>query len=319
MKHLIITIPSFLYCLTAWGQHSEARQFLQANSKSSLYYIDLKDAEGKVYDMGSHFDIAGKGYSIRRTDTLQRQADGSYTGKHSRIVREKEELYLVNTLKKTRKFRLDAVTDSNLVNQNLNNGYYLDHYIALSEELNKTYPLNHVTFRGSFSTWAAFPDKVKEMDHLQFITFADERLQHIKDSTTAAQEKNIRLTNYIVQNIHAIDYTVLKDSLALLPAKYAGESKYYGMVINTVAMRQPEYFFRLAEDLPEQRPLLLSCAADNKQAFSGLGSVKGHDEMKKAYLKEVKTNRLMPFWGVGSAAIGAGLLAWAIIALTNSQ
>lgn len=318
MKHLIITMPVFLYCLTAWGQSGAGHQFLQTNSKSYLYYIDLKDEEGRVYAMGSHFDIAGRGYSIWRTDTLQRQADGSYTGRNSHIIREKEALYLVSTFRKTRKFRLEPVKDSNLANNNMNNGYYLDHYIGLSVELNKTYPLNHFTFRGSYFTWKDLPDSVKEMDHLLFRSFADERLKYIKDSTSAAQEKYIRLTNYIVQNIRSIDYATLKDSLALLPAKYAGESKYFGMVIDSVAIRQPEYFFRLAEDLPEQRQLIFVCEDSNKKAIPGLKNVTGHDEMKKAFLKEVKTARFMPYGGFLSAALGAALLIWGIVALAGS-
>lgn len=317
MKHLIAIIPAFLYCLAAWGQNIAGRQFLQTNSKSYPYYVDLKGEEGKVYAIGGRIDVAGRGYTIWKTDTLQRQPDGSYTGRHFRIIREKDELYLVSTFRKTRKSLLDAVKDSNLANNHLNNGYYLDHYIALSEELNKTYPLNHFTFRGAYFTWKALPEKEKEMDYLQFRAFADEKLTYIKDTTIAAQEKYIRLKNYIVQNIHSINYTALKDSLALLPAKYAGESRYYGMVIDTVAMRQPEYFFRLAEDLPEHRSLLLSCAVYNKQAHPGLESVEGHDEMKKVFFKERKSNRLAPFQGIGAAAIGAGLFIWIAIVFSR--
>lgn len=310
MKRLIATILAFAHYPAVWGQ----TQLLQTNSKSHLYYVDLSEAEGRVYTMGSYLDVAGRGYSIAGTDTLFKQPDGSYTGRNSRIIREKDELYLVSTSRKTRKYRLNAVRDPNLANNNLNNAYYLGRYFAMSKELNNAYPLNHHTFRGGYYTWEALLKEEKEMSYLPFREWADKRLKEIKDSTSAAQDKYTRLTNHITQNIRQMDYAALKDSLSQLPAEYAGKSRYYGTVIDTVAVQQPEYFFRLAEDFPQHRSLIFWSGVHTKRAHAGLESVEGHDEMKKTFFKERKFNKAFPFYALGSAALGAGLLALIIIA-----
>lgn len=315
MKHFIATILAFAYYMAVSGQPGAARQFLQTNSKSHLYYVDLRDGEGRVYAIGPYYDVAGTGHSITKTDTLQRQPDGSYSGRHFRISGEKDECYLVSTGKKTRKFRLDTVKDPNLVNNNLNNAYYLEQYYAMSSELYKTYPLNHHTFRDVFARWKALPNNEKEMDHLQFRGFADKRLKEIKDSSSVAQDKYVRLTNHIVQNIRSMDYTAFKDSLAQVPAEYAGTSRYYSTVIDTVALRQPEYFFRLAEDLPQHQSLIFMCGINNKQALAGLENVKGHDEVKKSFLKSLKSDRSAQVQAIGALALGAGLIIGIIIAL----
>jgi hypothetical protein len=262
MKHCIVTMLLFVHYQFACGQTDTSRQFLQTNSKSNLYYVDLKDADLKVYAMGRYYDVAGQGYAIVKTDTLQKQPDGSYGGRYYRIIDEKDGLYLVNTLRKNSKSRLDTASASNLVNKNLNNAYYLDQYLDMSRKLNAAYPLNRFDFRQGFYTWKAMAEQAKEMDYQQFREIADKRFKEINDSTSIVQDKNTRLANYINKNIHSIDYTTLKDSLSQLPAEYVSNSSYYKTVIDTIALRQPEYFFRLAEDLPEDRKVILpDCSA----------------------------------------------------------
>ena len=145
------------------------------------------------------------------------------------------------------------------------------------------------------------------MDHQQFRGFTDNRLQGLADSITRTQDKYTRLTNHIIENIGQIAYAALKDSLAQLPAEYAGKSQYYSKVINTVIVSQPEYFLRLAEDFPQDRSLIFLAVVDNKQARTRIESVAGHDDTRKAFLKERKEYKSLPYKAIGAAALGAGL------------
>lgn len=207
MKYLLSILLILVTVKFAQGQVQAGHQLLKGSSKSRLYYVDIKNNEAKVYTMGRYLDVAGSGYSIMRTDTLPQQADGSYAGRQSRIIR-----------------------------------------------------------------------------------------------------KYTRLTNHIIKSIQQIDYAALRDSVAQLPAEYAGKSQYYSKVMNTVVVSQPEYFLRLAEDFPQDRSLIFSSVVDNKQARTTIESVMGHDNTRNAFLKERKEYKSLPYKAIGIATLGAGLL-----------
>lgn len=285
MKHTIIIILLLNY-LFASGQDNGGKHLFQTNSKTHLYYVDLSNTDGKVYTMGGYLDKAGEGYSLRSTDTLFRQTDGTYTGNNIQIATESNKLYLVTESKKTKKFLLETVESLNAANHNLNNAYYLDHYFKMSDELNKMYPLNHHSFRNGFYAWEALPNK--DIDYLQFRDFANKRLKEIQDSISKIQDSYVALSNYIIQNIKTLHYDVLRDSLTKLPAEYKSLSWYYGTVINEVARQRPEYFFKLAEDFPANRHLIFFAPENNKDVIAGLRAVEGHDEIKKAFFKGKK-------------------------------
>lgn len=308
MKYLLAILLILVTVTFAQGQVQAGHQLLKGSSKSRLYYVDVKNNEATVYTMGRYLDVAGKGYSIMKTDTLPQQADGSYTGRQSRIILEENVRYLVNITGKTRKCRLDSISLLPAAYNQLNNAYYLDHYFAMAKQLNKTFPLNHHSFRDAFFIWQAFPTAVKEMDYQAFRGFADNQLQQITDSITHKQDKYTRLTNHIIKSIQQIDYAALRDSVAQLPAEYAGKSQYYSKVMNTVVVSQPEYFLRLAEDFPHDRSLIFSTVADNKQARTTIESVTGHDDTRNAFLKVRREYKSLPYKAIGIAALGAGLL-----------
>jgi len=294
MKHLIAILCAAAHCLTVSGQ------LLHTTSKANLYYVDLKDETGIVYAMGTYYDVAATGKTVWDTDTLQKQADGSYTGRHSRVFREENWLYLVSKArKKGRKFQLAAVNDPKLANSHLNSAYYIGNYFAMIRELEEAYPLSNQDWRKGFYTWRALPDKEKEMDYLQFRAFTDARLKEIKDSTTAVHDRYVRLTDYVVQNMPVIDYAALKDSLTQLHVGPGGANAYYGKILDSAVVHRLEYFFRLAEDLPEQQSLLFWYGTHSKQVIRGLKSVNGHEETKKALLKQLKSERGMLYWVIG--------------------
>lgn len=311
MKYVITTILLLFYYLLTLGQGSMNRTFFQTNSKKHLYYVDLNNSAANVYQMGSYFDKAGTGYSIRKTDTLIKQPDGTYLGKTTKIIRDNNKFYLVTENKKTKKFNIDTVKTLSVVNNNLNNAYYLDNYFKISDELNKSYPLNHHTFRNGFYTWKELQNK--EIDYLQFREFANKWLKEKKDSIIILQDSHVAQTNYIIQNIKTFDYKTLRDSLTKLPAEYRNLSWYYGTVINEVAKQRPDYFFRLAEDFPNNRSIIFIAVEDNKEVIQGLRDVQGHNEIKEEFFKDRRFGKTMPYRILGIYAVIVGLLTWLIV------
>ncbi|RFS21865.1 hypothetical protein DVR12_14530 [Chitinophaga silvatica] len=313
MKPLYTTILTLFTGLSAYPQNYSNHRLLQSKNQSQLYYVDIENNEAKVYPTIRSIDVK-KGV-LMTTDTLQQQADGSFTGRRFRIMHENNELFLVNLLGKIQKHRLDSVTEPKVAYNKLNRAYYLNHYSAMSERLNNAFPLNHINFREAYYTWETIPTELKEMEYRQFRTFTDNRLKEIEDSSSTVHDKYTRVTNHIIENIRQLDYTALKDSIAQLPVVYPNESKYYGNVINALVVSQPEYFLRLAEDQPENQSLMFFYATDNKQARASIDSVTGHEKIRKAFIKEQRSKKLFPYTSVGIAALGAGLLVYVILIL----
>jgi tetrahydromethanopterin S-methyltransferase subunit G len=121
------------------------------------------------------------------------------------------------------------------------------------------------------------------------------------------------LTNSLIQNIKTIDYNFLKDSLTRLPAEFRSTSWYYGTVINEVSKQRPEYFFRLAEDFPNNRNVIFMAAEDNKQVIQSLKAVENHTDIKKEFFKERKFGKMMPYKIIGTYAIVIGLITLLIV------
>ena len=296
-------------CITAWGQGAE--RFFQTRSKTHFYYVEVNDTMATIYKMGRYLDKAGTGYSIRQTDTLTRNSEGRYTGKELSIAGEDGKRYLATEGKKVKRLLLDGVTHSNTVHQHLNNAYFLDRYFEMSEDLHKTYPLYHHSFRNGFRVWEDLQNK--ETDHLLFRSFANQRLNALKDSIRQQQEGYVLLTSHLIGHINSMDYPALKDSLSKLPAAYGQASAYYATVLNEVAKQRPDHFFRLAEDLPDQRALIFGAVADSKEVVQGLKAVKGHDAVKKAFFKDRKFGKTIPYKIIGAYVFLAGLITFLIV------
>jgi hypothetical protein len=156
----------------------------------------------------------------------------------------------------------------------------------MTDELNNAYPLNDLSFREGFSSWKKIQEK--EIDYLKFREFADKHLKEIKDSIRKTQDHYVSLTNWIINNLATIEYSILKDSLTILPTQFPYTSRYYFNAINEVAIRRPEYFFRLAEDADQNRDLIFRSVVDDKQVMQTLNAVEGHDEIKQWFFSQHK-------------------------------
>ena len=313
MKVVVAAIlVCFLY-LDVTGQNDIKDVFYQAGSKSQFYYVNVRDVIAIVYEMRSYIDKAGTGSSIRQEDTLSKVTGGSYVGKSASITANEEQLFLVLRGKKTKTLKLEPIKSESVTNHQLNNAYFLDSYFSMCREITQSYPLSHLSFRGGFYEWKKLENK--EMDHVQFRKFVDTSIGKIKDTISQIAERNIALTDFMTKNLKTLNYDVLKDSLTKFPADYGSRGAYYSKVINEVSKQKPEFFFRLAEDFPNDRALIFSSAGEDDETIKNFRAVEGHAEIKKVFFKERRFSKSLPYKIIGIYAVIAAL----VVLLISSQ
>jgi hypothetical protein len=323
MKYILLIVTGLLIQLNAVAQTSDKSVFLETSKKANHYYVDLHETGALVFEMETFSQGPEMGYAIGNIDTLIRQSDGAYTGRQMKIIKKKDALYLIGESKKKKEMPLVNVADSASANAHLNNSYYLERYLEMSKEINNAFSL----WNGSwdrFSTWQSLNNK--EINYRAFRTFADERIKLMKDSIVEEQNRCAVLMNYLIQNITTINYTALRDSVAKLLVNDSSTYKlvyqlqpsaYFQKVIYQVAKEQPEFFFRLAEEYTskDQYYIFNSTGAHDKNVLAKLKLVEGHGKIKKAFFKDIKFRKRMPFVAVGLAlaeCVGLVLLFVAI-------
>ena len=134
------------------------------------------------------------------------------------------------------------------------------------------------------------------------------RLKEMRDSISQEQDKYVSVTNSLVQNIETIEYGSLKDSLDKLPSASSPNSKYFSAVINEVAKRRPDYFFRLAEDFPDKRSAIFNSVENNKQVIAGLKAVEGHKDAKREFFRSKKFDKHMPIRIIVTTLVAVGII-----------
>lgn len=303
MKYILVLV------LTT-AQLTTYAQLFKTHSNKHLHYIDLREETGKVYTMGIFYDVMATGKSIRHIDTVQRQPDGSYMGRYSHIYHANGQRYLLTTLHKTRKLLLDT-TFAPVMNRHLNNAYHLRAYSNMSRRLNTAFPLNHFSFRGGFTTWNSLPEETKAMEHMPFREQTDARFRVVEDSVTAAQLVNVRRLNYLQDHLPQMDYATLNDSVQYLPSLTHDELGYYSTSALAIAEQQPAYYLQLVEDNPDLREEFFFHVVYKKSAVSKVKQVKGHDIVKKEFIKERRRNQWMKVYAFslfGASLVGLGYL-----------
>lgn len=304
MKYILIVVVYLLGLTSAMAQRDSSRMLLEAMKKSLVYYVDLGDKNALAFRMGEYYGAAPRGYTIVGIDTLVRQPDSTYIGKKIKIIWRNRHLLLIRESKNKKEMVLTPVVNIGTVNEELNNAYYLDRYLAMSKEIDQLFPMydyRYYYFNDRYNSWERL--KNKRMKHSAFRIFADERIKYVRDSIVERYNHSIAIMNYLIQNVSTIDYVALRDSLAKLPIGYS--NSYYKKVVNTVARNKPEFFFRLAEDytFTMQSSLFDSIGARDKEVLEKLKSVEGHEKIKKAFFKDIKYRKTMPIASMGLAFI----------------
>jgi hypothetical protein len=280
MKYILLIITLVLIQLNVRAQVSDNRLFLETSKKANHYYVDLGEKDALFFEVEMFSHGPQIGYSIKCIDTLVRQSDGTYTSATAKLSKNKDVLLLVREAKRNKEMSLVNVTSRASANAQLNNAYYLDRYLAMSKEISYTYPFWNASWN-RFDEWQKLNNK--EINHKAFRIFTDERMTFMKDSIVEAQNRYTQLMNYLIQNIAAINYISLRDSLEKLPMDYL--SSYFQKVVYEVAKEKPAFFFRLAEDSISKRQSYIfgSIGSRDKEVLAKLKLVEGHDKIKKDF------------------------------------
>lgn len=304
---LSITILTILVSFQIFGQNIA---FFKTTRKKNLHYLEFTNYNVKVYKMGSYFDIASSGSAIILTDTLVFTKENEYIGKLYTLF--KNETYYTLISDNGKKYNTVPENDLNKVNTELNNAYCLKSYFDLSDKLNKEFPLYHYTFRNGYYVWEKQPNKT--ISHNKFIELTDKEIVIIYDSIYRKQTALTKTTNFITNNVGQANYSILKDSISILPIDYRPQSGYFDKSVYQMAKTNPEYFYKLLQDFPTSKKFIYFAVDQDKELIIQLKQVQGYDNLKKEFLKEYNFGKTMPYRIIGTYAIVAGLLTWLIIA-----
>lgn len=280
------TLAAILFMTIGTGlsaQEISGIQYLRGKTKGRLYYAQIQANQARLFKMGGYLDKAGTGFSIISIDTLQQQAGGLFTNDKIQLQKNEDGYEVTLQGKKENQFNLKAA-DAEKAKTDINNGYYLKSYFAMADELNEEYQLQHYSFRGGFGGWKGMTDAHKSQDIDQFRIFTDSWLQEIKDSVGRQHTTYENMMGAILEKMASIEYSTLLDGLKQLPAEWSGTSLYFSTIVHEVSAKRPEFFFRLAQDLPaSQRSLIFYSASNKKEVKDKLRQVEADPVIKKEF------------------------------------
>jgi len=64
MKYILTASILLLNLAFVFGQRTKEGIFLETKSKTRLYYVELNNSDGKVFEMRSYLDKAGSGIQL---------------------------------------------------------------------------------------------------------------------------------------------------------------------------------------------------------------------------------------------------------------
>lgn len=307
---LLTTVLLFMQVGIIRGQAESRGIFL--TGKNTQFYVELREHYATVFNFGRWIDKAGWGYSGLKTDTMRRLGDTSpflFEGRFNNIQKVDTRLYLITrqgSPGKEKRIEIDTVSNTALANSALNNAYWSDNFFKLCNEINSTFDLYHYSFRDGFHMWESFDNK--DAYHKEFRVFADNKIKKLKDSITTLQTPYVLLTNEVTKNISTVEYASLKETISKLLADSLSRSQYFSVVVKSICLNRPELFFRLAEDMPEQKSMLFGVVY-GKETFKKLKAVETNSVTKKELFKERRKNRTFTIKAIATAVAGAVLLA----------
>ena len=282
---------------------------LQAGGKRPAYYVDVTPAAAYVFHMGIYYSKAGEGPSIRKTDTLFRQPDNSYGNNKIKLTYDKGKHILIVHERKTKRIQVDTARNLNAAFSELNHAHFLTAYFAMCDRLDSIYPLHIHSRWTAMEKWSNMREK--KFDYRDFKIIASQYVGHLEDSISGQDAQYTALTNFLLDGMETTSYNNFRDSLVKLPITSNADQKYFSTVIQRVAAENPDYYFRLAEDLPDND--VLFWIIYDKKLIRQLKQVPGHAAVKKDFARHQRQDTLFKFYAVGINAILAGLIVWLIV------
>lgn len=287
MKSWMLLLPAVHALLPAGAQNAAETYLLAPVHKPYHYrYVEVAGASATVFHLGAWVDKGGSGFRLYAMDAIAHRPD---PGGAATVVQEGERVYLnYRESGKWKRLRMDTTVNEKEVYRKINNGYWWSRFPALAAEIGPLFPWIYFTWRNGFALWDSLP--AKDLYYKDFQPYADRRLKEIRDSIIATQTPPTRLTQYLIQNIPAMEYAAIRDSFLLLPPYDYGRSRYMETVADQICLHRPELFFRLAEDLPYRRHELFSAVTKIGQTIKNLRAVQTGSPLKKQFLQWARTN-----------------------------
>jgi hypothetical protein len=118
---------------------------------------------------------------------------------------------------------------------------------------------------------------------------------------------------FLIDNINNLNYSTIKDSLTDLPKEYRSGSWYFGNSVYEISKQKPDYFYRIAEDFPENQNIIFAAVSDDKQLVGELKNVQGYDNLKNEFIKDYNFGKSMNYKIIGVYVVLVGLLTWLIV------
>lgn len=280
---ILLLVPGFV-------QSQDSRDLMLFFAKHhQAFFIDIAGDTGTVIKIVQQYDVAGRYYLTEFYDVVVKNVqnpDQPFFGKYSSIDRIRDQYFLRlyrPGMRKGRKFKLDTVVVREAANKEINQGIWWNRFLDMVDKFNKKYPLQHYSFRNGFMLWDSI--QYMKIDYRDFPVRADQVIGKIRDSLIHLNAPRAELSGDLIENAGRYDYDTLKRRMLQLPMEYRSHSAYLSAVLLAVADRRPEFFFRLCEDLPENREMFFFTVFTDKKIRRKIKRVESNSPMKKELVK----------------------------------
>jgi hypothetical protein len=305
---IFITLLAAFFSLHATAQ---TKSYLATAGKKDLHYVALSGEQAIVYKMGTYMHKGGSGKSITLTDTLLPLNLNEYKGKVYTLIR-KDTSYTLSRDNGSSRYKAETEYDIKKVNRDLNNAYFLESHFKLCDRLATEFPLHHYSYVNAYWVWNDL--RGKSMDHEKFMKRTDTIVTATYDSISRQQIAFTRTMNFILDHASSASYSTLKDSISTLPITWRVNDGYFDKAANHLSKTNPEYFYKLLQDFPQNKDLVYSSVSLDPQLVNQLKNVQGYDSEKKEFIKDRNYSKRMPYQIAGMYLLVAGVLTWLIVA-----
>lgn len=305
MKIVNAFIMIILTNLFTFGQN-ETSHFYKTTKSEQPHYVERANGLFKVYQMGILANSDGTGYTLIKTDTLTKVSEQNYVGKLYTLSNVNSDPVLETTNGK--KLNLENAPDTNLIYSNLNNAYYLSLYFKLSDSLNAQYPWMDYSYKNGFAAWNNL--KSKNHNHDKFKRETDRELQFVYDSISEQQIQLMQTMNLLIENASNPNYgySNIKNGLNDLIVENQVSTWHFEKAIYEISKHDPDYFYRIAEDFPDQRKIVFAAVGKDKELKNNLMRVEGHNEVKKEFSKSYRMSKSRPYLMIGGFGVLVGII-----------
>lgn len=296
MKQFLMMLTCSMMSHILFAQAPTDELFLQAKDR---FYVILKSDIAFVYTISFYFDKHSdvKKPYLNHTDTLTKKRAHSFVGTRCSLTQEKNTWYLTRVDKKKElKMLLDSIKDVKNIHYKLNDAYYLATYFKMTKEIRKLYPLSDHHYTEAYHSWDNLPYKYTH--YLSFRKLADNKIDALKHTLVQKLEQYESLKKFVTQNAKTASYETLRDTLSKLSSGKGWQQdiekwRYYLRTVHEIAEQRPEFFFRLAADLPDnQHDIFFSVDNHEKALLAKLKLAEADKSIKKKFFKEKRRDKI---------------------------